>query len=265
MTQSKKYKISTIINKKLIVFDLDGTLTESKSNLDNEMSLLICKLLRVRRVAVIGGGSYNQFKRQFISKLKCSNEFLKKRLFIFPTSGATFYKYKNHSWKNVYQLLLNDNETKKIMDSFNQTFIKLNYKNPKKIYGKVIENRKSQITLSAIGQKAPVEEKKKWNKINNKARMKMKNIMEKKLPEFDVKIGGLTSIDITRKGINKGYGIRQIIKHLNVTKKNIIFIGDAIYKGGNDYPAKLEGVYTINVSGPKETKKIIGILIHNII
>ncbi|MDB2497399.1 hypothetical protein N9X25_09665 [Verrucomicrobiales bacterium] len=49
--------------KKLIVFDLDGTLAESKSPLDEEMAALLCLLLSLIKVAIISGGDWTQFKK----------------------------------------------------------------------------------------------------------------------------------------------------------------------------------------------------------
>ena len=44
--------------KKLIVFDLDGTLAESKSSLDAEMAKLLNTLLSITKVAVISDGNW---------------------------------------------------------------------------------------------------------------------------------------------------------------------------------------------------------------
>ena len=49
-------KARKLLTKKVIVLDLDGTLTESKSNLDKEMASLLCALLEKRKIAVMGGG-----------------------------------------------------------------------------------------------------------------------------------------------------------------------------------------------------------------
>ncbi|MEK7203254.1 MAG: HAD hydrolase family protein, partial [Patescibacteria group bacterium] len=64
-------------------------------------------------------------------------------------------------------------------------------------------------------------------------------------------------IDITKKGIDKAYGIKQLMKLLSVPKNKIIFVGDALHKGGNDYVVKNEKFITQKVSGPKQTKFII--------
>ncbi|MCH8889020.1 HAD hydrolase family protein, partial [Patescibacteria group bacterium] len=71
------------------------------------------------------------------------------------------------------------------------------------------------------------------------------------------RIGGTTSIDVTKKGIDKAYGIQKIEKSLNIRRDNMLFIGDAVFPGGNDYSVKEAGVKTIQVSGPEETKEII--------
>jgi len=72
-----------------------------------------------------------------------------------------------------------------------------------------------------------------------------------------VHAAGFTTIDITRRGIDKAYGIRQIEKYLHIPIGTMLFIGDALYRGGNDAPAKKTGVQTIAVSGPKDTIAII--------
>ena len=74
--------------------------------------------------------------------------------------------------------------------------------------------------------------------------------MQKELPAFEVRRGGLTSIDVTQKGIDKAYGVRQIEKVLKIPIKEMVFIGDALYPGGNDAAAKKTGVQTIATKRP---------------
>jgi hypothetical protein len=246
---------SNLSQKSLIVFDLDGTLTESKAPLRPDMARALAALLAQKKVAIIGGGSYEQFKDQFVGHFQCSPA-LFKNLFLFPTTSTSFYRYQRNDWKKVYRKVLKPAEKKKIMSAFAHAFAAAKYVPPKKAWGRVIEDRDSQITFSALGQKAPVKAKAAWNKKND-VRPALMKIMQKELPTFEVRRGGLTSIDVTQKGIDKAYGVRQIEKVLKIPIKNMVFIGDALYPGGNDAAAKKTGVQTIAVKGPKDTKRII--------
>src|SRR3989344_3073201 len=248
--------------KKLVVFDLDGTLTESKTDITSEMAELFCRLFEIRRVAVIGGGSYEQFKRQFLTKLKCSGKYFK-NLFIFPTTSTVFYRYENRKWSLVYRQNLSTTEKKKIFSAFRKTFEELHYIKPKQIYGKLVEDRGTQVTFSALGQRAPLRLNEKWKKENTPLKLKIAKTLQRHLPSYEVRAAGFTSIDVTGKGIDKAYGIKQIKKHLGVSIKDMIFVGDALFPGGNDYAAKKTGVLCLSVSGPRETRKIIQFLLKN--
>lgn len=246
-------------SKKVIVFDLDGTLTESKANLDKEMASLLCKLLEKKTIAVIGGGYYPQFKKQFLNHFKCPKSQLK-NLLLLPTSGGRMYKYNREKWQILYKNDLTAQERNLIISAFKKSFRDINYIQPKKIYGKVIEDRGSQISFSAVGQKAPLEKKEEWNKKQD-IRPKLKMALEKYLSEFEVRFGGFTSVDVTKKGIDKAYGIEQIMKLLSLSVEEMVFIGDALYEGGNDFAVMRTKIDAIRVSDFKETKRLIRKLI----
>jgi hypothetical protein len=124
----------------------------------------------------------------------------------------------------------------------------------------VIEDRGSQITFSGLGQQAPIDEKDKWDPDFSK-RKKIKAILDPLIPAFSVQMGGATSIDITRPGIDKAYGIRKLRDILNISLKEMIYVGDALFPGGNDYPAEEAGVVSIPVKNPHETKRVIETII----
>ncbi|MBI2035491.1 MAG: HAD-IIB family hydrolase [Candidatus Liptonbacteria bacterium] len=243
-------------NKKIIIFDLDGTLTESKADMDAEMADLICRLLKEKYVAVIGGGSWRQFEEQFLRRLLCPKENLH-RLHLFPTTATRYFEYVNTEWKEVYADILSTEEKTKIFGTFAKSLEKAGYKKPERVWGELIEDRDTQVTFSALGQQAPIEDKKQWNKANNAIREKAATILRELLPEFEVRTGGLTSIDITKKGIDKAYGVRQIERALQIPISEMLFVGDALYPGGNDHAALDTGIEATQVNGPQETKDLI--------
>ena len=111
-----------------------------------------------------------------------------------------------------------------------------------------------------MGQQAPIEEKKKWDADFSK-RKKMKDRLDPLIPEFSVRLGGTTSIDVTKHGIDKAYGIRKLRDTLGIAIDEMIFVGDALFPGGNDYPAKEAGALSIQVRDPGESKRVIEAII----
>lgn len=242
--------------KKLIIFDLDGTLAKSKSAIDKEMAILFKELLEVTQVAIISGGDWPQFEKQVINQLPKDTAFTK--LSILPTCGTKYYQYKKN-WVKVYEEKFSDEERKEILFNLNIA-IKNSDIEIKKTWGNQIEDRGSQITFSALGQEAPLEEKKVWDNDFAK-RKKIVTPLQKSLKEFSIGMGGTTSIDITKPGIDKAYGILKLKEILKIGIDEMLFIGDALFEGGNDFPARSTGAKCIQVRDPEETKRIIETII----
>lgn len=256
-TAASKYK-----NKDLIVFDLDGTLTPSKSNMEPDISRVLAALLAKKRVAVIGGGDWGQFRRQFLKSLHCSRGLLP-NLFLFPTTATAFYRYRD-GWKKVYAHTLSQDQKRDIRKAIKAVSEEIHYVPPRKIYGKTLEDRGSQMSYSFLGQqvvamlgKKGIALKEEWRRENTPIKLKMAKLLAKRLPQLEVHAAGFTTIDITKKGIDKAYGVRQIEKYLHIPIRRMVFVGDALFRGGNDAAAKKTGVECIAVRGPKDTKRII--------
>lgn len=244
----------TAYSKQLIIFDLDGTLAPSKSPIEPDMAELLVKLLTRKKVVIISGGGYPQFETQLLRALPHDSQNLS-NLLIMPTSGTRLFTWQG-TWREQYAEHLSLKEKEKVMSSLNLALKQAGYVPPEKTYGQLIEDRGSQITFSALGQNAPLEAKASWDPTREK-RQKIISFLQTRIPEFDTRLGGTTSIDITKRGVNKGYGIRRLEEYLKMPLENMVFIGDALYQGGNDYPAKATGIDCIQVSGPEETKKLI--------
>lgn len=246
--------MSYFSSKKLIIFDLDGTLAPSKSAMEPEMSEILARLIEVKKVAVISGGGYGQFQIQFLNSLP-QNLKQYNNLYLLPATGTRLYSWHG-SWVQQYAEDLTPSEKEKIFDAFKYALRAARFETPAKLYGELIEDRGSQVTFSAHGQKAPLELKSSWDP-DQKKREYILKFLKPRLPEFEVRLGGTSSIDITRRGITKAYGIRRLENYLNITPDEIIFVGDALYPSGNDYPARATGADCIQVANPKETEELI--------
>ena len=242
--------------KALVVFDLDGTLAESKSSLDAEMATLLNQLLLHIKGSVISGGDWSQFQKQVLSHLACDDRL--KNLSLLPTCGTQFFQYET-SWKQLYAENFSPEQKEKIVSSLKKVIEQTGLK-VEKVWGEVIQDRGSQITFSALGQEAPLEGKVKWDPDFTK-RKKMKAILDTLIPEFSVRLGGSTSIDVTKPSIDKAYGIRKLRDILGIPIQEMIFVGDALFPGGNDYPAEQAGADSIRVRDPHETKRVIEAII----
>jgi len=240
--------------KRLIAFDLDGTLAESKQPIDAEMGALLARLTKATMVAVISGGDWPQFEKQVVARLPADADL--ERLYIQPTTGAKLYSFTpGGGWRAVYAEDFDKDERARILSALDRAVGDTGLGH-ERTWGEQIEDRGSQITFSGLGQQAPLDAKKAWDPDFAK-RKRLQAALRETLPDLSVNIGGSTSIDITRAGVDKGYGLRKLADHLRIGFAEMLFVGDAVYPGGNDYPAKEAGVETIAVRDVAETKKVI--------
>ncbi|KAL1647050.1 hypothetical protein SLS58_002820 [Diplodia intermedia] len=241
----------------LVAFDLDGTLAESKQPLQDSMGLALASLLSVAHVAVISGGDWAQFEKQVASRLPASADLSK--LWLLPTTGTKLYTHDGSAWRAVYAELFGDEQRAAIVAAFEQSLEATGFK-PEQTWGPRIEDRGSQITFSALGQQAPVRAKEAWDPDFAKRRVIQEDLRER-LPGLSINMGGATSIDVTREGVDKAYGLKKLRDASGVPLERMMFIGDAIFPGGNDYPAKELGLETVRVRDPDGTLAAIAAIV----
>lgn len=243
--------------KKLIAFDLDGTLAPSKSHFDPRMVALFDRLLAKYHVCVISGGKYELFQRQFLTQITTEADSLE-RLHLMPTSGTRYYKYQDNEWQQQYAEDFTPDEKKKIIKALQEGFEESGLK-PDKFYGEPIEDRDSQITLSVLGQEIVAELGEEGLRIKNswdpdhKKKAKIRDLVQPKIPDFNVRAAGVTSIDVTRPGIDKAYGLNKLMNIAGFSKDELLFMGDGIFPGGNDYAVEEMGVDCISVRSWEDT------------
>ena len=243
--------------KKLVAFDLDGTLALSKQAVQPDMAEALADLLTVADVAVISGGDWPQFDKQVASNLPERADL--SRLWMMPTTGTKLFVHKQGAWTPVYAELFADEEKAKIIAAFDESLKATGFV-PGETWGERIEDRGSQITFSALGQQAPLEAKEKWDPDFAKRKV-IQADLKGRLPGLAINMGGSTSIDITREGVDKGYGLKKLAAESGYALDDMLFIGDAIFPGGNDYPAKEIGLDTVRVRDPQETINVIAAIV----
>jgi len=241
---------------KLIIFDLDGTLAESKQPLTLRMATLLSRLLAATRVAIISGGALGQFLKQAVSQLPSDAKLA--NLYLLPTSGGALYEWRKETWNKVYEERLSEKEVSTIESAMravaDETGL-INFRDQS--WGERIEYRGSQVSMSALGQQAPIALKKAWDPDHTKRRALQAAIAER-LPEFSVRYGGSTTIDVTKRGIDKAYGLRKLCERLDIEESDALYVGDELASGGNDEAVYKTNVQTKAVKDPAETITLIG-------
>lgn len=239
----------------LLAFDLDDTLAPSKSSLDPRMAALLGELLAVVPVCVISGGQFGQFQSQLIAGLPAGATPLFDRLHLLPTCGTQYYRYQDGEWKQQYAENLTDAQKRLTLSVLEKSARELGLWEST-TWGPILEDRGSQITFSALGQDAPVDAKRSWDPTGAK-KESLRAAAAPLLPELEVRSGGSTSIDVTRKGIDKAYGMRKLADLTRIPLDHMLFVGDRLDPGGNDYPVVATGVQTHAVTGWEDTARFV--------
>lgn len=234
-----------------LVFDLDGTLTPSKGAMSLEMGDALSMLLTRMPVAIMSGGWFPQFEKQLLPYVPTTT--VRENLYLFPASASSCYVFRDGSWNAVYMQTLSTEERARVLRAFDEALIETAFEKPATVWGERIEDRGSQITFSALGQEAPVEAKRVFDP-DRKKRTPLQEALARRLPDFSVRVNAYSSIDVTKMGMNKAYGIRRFSEMLSAMPiVRMLYVGDALFVGGNDEIVLETGIPTHSVSNPLET------------
>ncbi len=235
----------------LVAFDLDDTLAHSKSAIVPEMADALLELLSVRPVCIISGGRFEQFETQVLSHLPSDDRLL--QLHLMPTCGTQYLRWQQEHWVQIYSHELSQEDRDQCFTVLEAEARRLGFwDDEQEVYGDRLEDRRSQVTYSALGQAAPVELKKRWDPDGSK-REQLRSAVAPLLPDLEVRSGGSTSIDITQQGIDKAYGIGALAAQEGLDPHDILFVGDRLEPGGNDYPVLALGVQSHAVRDSEDT------------
>lgn len=253
--------------KKVLAFDIDQTLNVAKTPITDEIAELLVECLNYFEVCPISGQKFDQFLVQIVDRLPNPTPEQLSRLHLFVAQGTQYYRFDTtkNAWERVYNFPLTEEQVDKITRVIEQSARELGFWEEEKLAegDEIIENRLSQVTFSALGQKAGTEAKYAWDP-DCKKREQIVARCKKLAPEFDYEIGGTTSINAVVPGMNKRFGMTHLLEELGVDKSDVLYFGDMTQPGGNDYPVVEMGIETITVRNHEDTafalRGILGIL-----
>ena len=240
--------------KKVLAFDIDQTLNVAKTPITDEIADLLLKCLDHFEICPISGQKFDQFLIQIVDRLKNPTPEQLKHLHLFVAQGTQYYRHNGTDWEQVYNYPLTDQQVTKISSALEQAAKELGFWEADKLQpgDEIIENRLSQVTFSALGQKAGTEAKYAWDP-DCKKREQICSRAKELAPEFEYEIGGTTSINAITPGMNKVFGMTHLLEELHVAKSDILYFGDMTQPGGNDYPVVQMGIDTITVRNHEDT------------
>jgi HAD superfamily hydrolase (TIGR01484 family) len=240
----------------LVAFDLDDTLAPSKQPLPDAMVAALGTLLTRVPVCVISGGDVGQFRTQVVDRMAGHDL---AGLHLMPTCGTRYVRVEGGQMVEIYAHLLNDDLRAAAAASLETRARELGLWETD-TWGPVIEDRGTQVTFSALGQSAPVDAKRAWDPTGEK-KERLRAAVQGDLPELEVRSGGSTSVDITRRGIDKAYGMTALAERTGIALEDMLFVGDRLDEGGNDRPVLDLGVPCQAVDDWEETVAVIGAVI----
>ncbi|HTR18863.1 MAG TPA: HAD-IIB family hydrolase [Candidatus Paceibacterota bacterium] len=243
---------------KVALFDLDNTLAEPFRPVSDAIAEAFGRLITTLPISIMTAASLERIQVEVLSRLSGDTDF--SRLTLFTSNAGQSFAFDVDHWQEQYHFEFTDAQLQQIRAAIEEAIRETNALANTKVYGEQFIDYRGYFAFTALGIGAPVAERRAWDPDFSRRR-KLQATVARKLPEFDVYIGGSTSIDVTLKGISKAYGIEWLSKRLNMAPADMLYVGDALYEGGNDFVVIKTGVRTKATSGPEETLGIINQLI----
>jgi HAD superfamily hydrolase (TIGR01484 family) len=238
-------------NPRAVAFDLDSTLAVSKSPVTPHMGALLARLIATRPVAIMSGGKWAQFQKQVLTALPTDANL--SNFYLFPNCAGYCYHFENGEWQLLDDHSLTEVEQTTIREALDSSMKETGFdKPPEQVWGERIDFRGASFAFSSLGQEAPVEVKETWDPDKEKRRP-LHALLVARLPDFEIKMNAMTTIDITRKGVSKALGVRKFSELTGIPIGEMLYIGDALFPGGNDEVVKETGIPTKQTIGPDQT------------
>lgn len=207
-------------------FDLDKTLTKSRSPMDAEHRPLFRKLCETRDVAIMSGGNEQQIREQTTS------EFDGMYYALGQSGNHAVDKAGAELWNDV----LSPDQVSAILEFIEQ--LKQHFAIDVKDPNDLVENRGAQISYSVIGFHEDTEKKYAFDPDDSRraAALRAMPTAVTVLNNAGVEVvpAGTTTYNFMALGRHKGYNVRRFIDHMNWQASECVYVGDALFPGGND-------------------------------
>jgi phosphomannomutase len=225
--------------KSIYIFDVDGTLTDSRRLIDSGFKSFLMGWLEGKECYIVTGSDVDKTQEQL------GFDLWSKFTGCFQNCGNVYYK----SGDKIYENKWTPNN-----DLYHYLHSAIDLDKYTIKAGRHIEFRTGMINFSFLGRYATDEQRSDYIAWDKKSKQRKKFVTKslKLFKNLDFKIGGDISIDIYPKGMDKS----QVVNNLKYDK--VFFFGDKCVSG-NDAPlAKIVGKRnTFNVSGWEQTYSIL--------
>lgn len=208
--------------KKIIAMDLDGTITQHRTEVGDENKAVLEKLAEKYRLMIVGAGVcmriWKQLKNFPIDIIGCY--------------GMQFAKYNYE--KETLEIVYSD-KVECDRDSVNQRTDVLRKQFGYTEYtGESVDFHESgAVTIALLGTKAKIEDKLAFDPTREKRRPMYDTVIDM-FPDYNVFIGGSSSFDMAPAPYNKYYALDRFCREEGYTHDDVVFIGDDYGIGGND-------------------------------
>ncbi len=215
-------------NAKHLFFDVDNTITRSKSPILPEHEALFVELSKTHDMVIVSGSKQTDIWGRFTDASKGT-------FFTLAQNGNyAFDRNKGELWKR----LLSD-EQKRAIYAFIEKMHAHTHP-PVSDEHDLIEDRGCQIAFSFIGHHEKIEIKERFDPtmaVRLQILSDLKEDVQRLSDDFGIEmaIGGTTNIDIYLKGKHKGFNSKALCDLLGWNIEDTLYFGDLLMPGGNDY------------------------------
>ena len=210
----------TMANSNHFLFDVDGTLTPSREEIDYDFRVFLVTFMQENKVSFVTGSDISKTEEQlgrYLTRLSRFN---------FNCSGNSITQNDSNAVPLVYE---SDWE---LSDELQQYLNKLLTTSNFAIKtGTHIEKRPGSINFSVVGRQANKQDRQRYVQYDNEhnERYNIQRLIESNFPDVSAVVGGETGIDVFEKNKDK----RQVLQYIP-EEENVIFFGDMMQQGGND-------------------------------